>query len=1055
MNHILIIVSCILFFSGFYSQNSNEVLDDFESTQGWQNITSDESVKIHTQTVPGKIGNALEIHFDFTKGSGFCGIQKQIPMELPDNFSFSFYLKGDAPVNNFEFKLVDASGDNVWWLNQRNYEFDKQWRRIIIKKRHIQFAWGPTNDKSLRKIDKIQFFIASATGGAGSIYLDDFKFESLSVADTIPPKPVAYVSSEAEPHFASHIFDGDLTKGWRSSTDDPQPEIIVDLKKHYEYGGLIIDWDKDNYAKSYEIYNSHDMKSWQPIYHVTNGKGGRAYIPVKDYESRYLKLKMFKSSRNSFYGIKEISVQDYFFSEKMENVYKEMSKDNPRGYFPRYFYNEQSYWTLTGVNNDQDEALISEDGAVEVDKSMFSIEPFLVIKNNKKKFYTWNDVSTKTKLEKDYLPVPSVEWNSENWTLETKIFADGPPGESVLYTIYSIKNMSAKPVSGSLYLAIRPFQVNPPWQFINWPGGTTKISSVGKKPSKITINGIKDVIPLDKPDNFAAVEFDEGDIIQFISNDKLPTSTEINDSHQYASAAMQYNFKLNPDEKKQVVLAVPFHESDAHVVKREQVSKRLEDVCAFWEKKINTVDFNLPASANHLLNTIRSNLAYILINRDGYGIQPGSRSYERSWIRDGSLTSSALLKLGVKPEVKDFINWYAGYQYPDGKVPCVVDKRGPDPTAENDSHGQLIFAILQYFLFTGDTTFLASHFENVRKAVEYMDKLTAERRTKEYLEGNETQKACYGLLPESISHEGYSAKPMHSYWDDFFGLKGYKDAVQIAKILGKDEQVKNFVSARDTFHNNLYRSIDMAISNKQINFIPGCVELGDFDATSTAIAVYPCNELKNLPEPYAHNTFDRYFEYFEKRRDDKISWKDYTPYEVRLIGTFIYLGQIERAHALIDFFFKDQRPNAWNHWAEVVRPGYRTPGFIGDMPHTWVGSDFISAVRSMFVYEDELNQSLVIGAGLYKEWLRSETGISVKKLPTYYGNLDYAINKIKNGYHIKIAGSLKIPIGKIQLSNFDGKVPKKVIVNGNEIQGFDENKIKIAEFPADVDIIYN
>ena len=30
----------------------------------------------------------------------------------------------------------------------------------------------------------------------------------------------------------------------------------------------------------------------------------------------------------------------------------------------------------------------------------------------------------------------------------------------------------------------------------------------------------------------------------------------------------------------------------------------------------------------------------------------------------------------------------------------------------------------------------------------------------------------FGLLPESISHEGYSSKPMHSYWDDFFALQG-------------------------------------------------------------------------------------------------------------------------------------------------------------------------------------------------------------------------------------------------------------------------------------------
>ena len=45
----------------------------------------------------------------------------------------------------------------------------------------------------------------------------------------------------------------------------------------------------------------------------------------------------------------------------------------------------------------------------------------------------------------------------------------------------------------------------------------------------------------------------------------------------------------------------------------------------------------------------------------------------------------------------------------------------------------------------------------------------------------------YGMVPESISHEGYSAKPMHSYWDTFFILRGLKDAAFLASELQKPE----------------------------------------------------------------------------------------------------------------------------------------------------------------------------------------------------------------------------------------------------------------------------
>ena len=90
----------------------------------------------------------------------------------------------------------------------------------------------------------------------------------------------------------------------------------------------------------------------------------------------------------------------------------------------------------------------------------------------------------------------------------------------------------------------------------------------------------------------------------------------------------------------------------------EYVAEEFNKATDFWKAKVDHIKFNLPESADRIVNTYKSNLAYILINRDKAGIQPGSRSYERSWIRDGALTSSALLKSGIVNEVKDFIDWY-------------------------------------------------------------------------------------------------------------------------------------------------------------------------------------------------------------------------------------------------------------------------------------------------------------------------------------------------------------------------------------------------------------
>jgi hypothetical protein len=343
--------------------------------------------------------------------------------------------------------------------------------------------------------------------------------------------------------------------------------------------------------------------------------------------------------------------------------------------------------------------------------------------------------------------------------------------------------------------------------------------------------------------------------------------------------------------------------------------------------------------------------------------------------------------------------------------------------------------------------------KNVKQAVSYMKELIALRSTDEYKK--DTLEAYYGILPESISHEGYSAKPMHSYWDDFFAMKGLKDAAEIQRILGEDETYKSIVSVRDEFKNNLYNSLNLVIKKENIEYIPGCVELGDFDATSTTIAISPCNELQNLPTPYATNTFDKYYEFFKNRRDNKLDWTAYTPYENRLIGSFIFLDRPERAHELIDFFLNDRKPSGWNHWAEVVWNNDRHPGYIGDMPHTWVGSDFINAVRSMFVYENEYDSSLVIGAALYKDWIDSPAGMSIENLPTYYGELSYSIKKENEKYVFSIYGNVELPKNGIKIKNFNGsKLPVDATVNGKKIKSFTNNEIVVQEFPAKVEIDY-
>ena len=411
--------------------------------------------------------------------------------------------------------------------------------------------------------------------------------------------------------------------------------------------------------------------------------------------------------------------------------------------------------------------------------------------------------------------------------MQINTFAAGDTGNSSIYVRYRIKNVSSITQNGNFYLAIRPFQVNPPWQFLNVVGGTSKINSIYYKNGIASVNDNKKVISLNKDGSFGASKFNSGEIITYLDKDKLPHSISVEDNFGYASGALEFHFNIAPNSYKDFIFAIPFYPNSRvpNITSTQKLSSekifetKLSETKSFWQEKLNHIKFDLPHTADKYINTMRSNLAYILIDKEGPAFHPGARSYERCWIRDGSMIASALLRLGLKKEVKGFLDWYSKYQYPSGKIPCVVDQKGAEPLPENDSHGEYIYAMLQYFIFSHDTLFLKGKYNSIKKTVNYIEFLTGQRKTKQYQKKDSL--AFYGLMPESISHEGYSAHPMHSYWDDFFTMRGLKDAVTIAHILQRKDDENRFIKLRDEFKKDLYQSINLAMKMHNINYIPG------------------------------------------------------------------------------------------------------------------------------------------------------------------------------------------------------------------------------------------
>jgi hypothetical protein len=770
-------------------------------------------------------GHATKLAFDFHGHAGYAIARKELDLDLPPNYQVVFRIRGDAPPENLELKLIhrDDNGDNVWWLNRRDFVFPRQWTALKTKKRQINFAWGPAGGGEIRHVEAMEIVVTAGSGGKGTVWFEEPEVEELPV---VRDEPL---------HF---------------TTDD------IDLGVKRELGGLVIEP-----AGEYEIVLD-GVPHPQPLSR-TAGEGG----PKGRVRATFVWLPEAEARRIVVRGAKSVTVQPPTWAPTANDFWSIVARSAPRGEYPRYLIGEQPYWTIVGADGAKNEALVGEDGNVEPFKGGWSIEPFLRVGGKR---LTWADVEISHALADGDLPIPSVTWKAPGGVTMTMTAAVS--SSSMLQLRYRITG------DATLELAYRNFQVNPSTQFLNSPGGVSVRTTRERT--------LRDVFALNIP-------LEKGATVE-------PLAT----------------------------------------IKKS------------WREKLDRVRIE---TADPVVNsTIRTNLAYFLINRDGPALQPGSRSYERAWIRDGALIASALLRLGHPAEAKAFARWYAKYLFDDGKVPCCVDARGADPVPENDSHGEFIFLVAEIGRYARDAAFAEEMRPHVEAAARYIEKLRAANHGE-----------FEGLVTESISHEGYSAKPVHSYWDDFFALKGLEDA-----------------GWKTTMREDLAASIRRTIEKKNIDYIPGAAELGDFDPSATAIAISPLGLASLLPERELARTFDRYFENLEKPRDD------YTPYEMRIIGALVRRGDRERAQSLVARFLRDRRPAAWNQWAEVVGTDPRKPRFLGDMPHSWIASDFIRSVLDAIAYDRE-DGALVIGAGVPQSWLP----LRVEGLRTYQGPVDITIDR--------------------------------------------------------------
>ena len=99
----------------------------------------------------------------------------------------------------------------------------------------------------------------------------------------------------------------------------------------------------------------------------------------------------------------------------------------------------------------------------------------------------------------------------------------------------------------------------------------------------------------------------------------------------------------------------------------------------------------------------------------------------------------------------------------------------------------------------------------------------------------------------------------------------------------------------------------------------------------------------------------------------------------------------------------------------MVWNGYRRIGFIGDMPHAWISSDYIRSALDLLAYERDSDQALVLAAGVDPRWLANGQRVGVQGLVTPWGPLGYRLQQDGADLVLSLTPGLSDPPGGVWL----------------------------------------
>lgn len=620
-------------------------------------------------------------------------------------------------------------------------------------------------------------------------------------------------------------------------------------------------------------------------------------------------------------------------------------------------------WTAIGNPGLDVYPLVDPRGLVTPFFDGWSIDFWIVSSNGDKLLPSKQENAEQFQKMDNNLEVMTIASNASH-RLSTRVAMEHPGSKPEL----RIDCQATSSKQGWLVVSIRPYN----------PEGIQFIEKLKKSssPPGIRVNGKTQIYFSQQPSKAIFSDYSEGDVIHKLMDQEDRTGVNCKVGMATGAILFPLNEKQGTTETQ---LRIPLQD------RIKKFSSRSASVPMDWDLMVKkSAGLEIPDS--DIQNLYQAAVRTLILLSSGE-IVPGPYTYKRFWFRDACLMLNALLVLGLEERSERLLQSFPQKQKSSG---YFQSQQG-----EWDSNGQVLW-VLDRFQQLSDQNLSTGWIEVVEKGAQWIEKKRV---------FSDRKKRHFGLLPAGFSAEHLGPNDYY-YWDNFWGIVGLQAASRIMERFAKTSQMEHFFQESLDFKKRVLESIANIPDKRKKGGLPASpYRRMDAGAIGSLVADYPL-QLYPAHDPEIMNTVEYLLTncFFEGGFFQDMIHSGINPYLTLCIAQTLLRNEDQRYKDLIKTVAS--LATSTGQWPEAIHP-ITKGGCMGDGQHGWAAAEWVMMIRHLFVREEQ--DRLILGSGLFAEWIQEEKSISFGPTLTPFGSIQLSFKLVEENLQLDIDFQKKEP----------------------------------------------